>query len=156
MVDDTNIAAVQLAGDEHSSGKKAGRVLSETINRPDDKVIDYPFTLDGTSAIAEYIIYDFEKIKDATIKITGIAGAELVSIQGDMSSDQSGLYTSKLAAWGVSGVNLYQTGTVDLSNNSYRLPALNMFTALRVYVSTADAGAGGTLAVTVTGRGKAQ
>jgi len=141
--------------DERSWVDNGDKTFSQMVsiqNRPLDKVLKRTFTLNSATINDSHTITDFEKYKEVTVDFSGGTGTARASVQGDLSSDQSGVFSGDLAMFDEAGATLNAGGVISVPVGSFHRSQL-VYTALKIYVSTIDTG---TLTFTVTGRGLAQ
>jgi len=132
-----------------ASGNQAGNIVAKT-----DSVIYASGTLDATLLNDSDVIPDFQDCDGVMLVISGIAGGALVSCKLDVSSDQSGVYTSKIGWRGINNTdNHLAAPVVDIAASStYERTFATGGSALQIYVSTVGTG---TIAYQIVGRGKA-
>jgi len=145
VIDGKRYAAVAGVGATIASGESAGLVVAEISNLPTpaaENVYFENFTLDATAA-STHIINNAENYSVIQLKITNLAGSATISVVGDMSPDQSGDYTAKMAMFSQSAHPNSGTAHVNLVNNNCFAREKLVYSAYKIYVSTTD-GSGGT------------
>lgn len=100
-------------------------------------------TLDMTDNTDYFVISNTDKYSTITLFITGVGGASTASVKGDLIETQTDtVYSSKIGFRTCSGTDNHTTAITDLTNNISVERGGLLYSALKVYVSTQDAGGG--------------